>query len=174
MSLVFSHFPTKKKGWWSMDPITAVTERMCSLILGSKPSEALALGMKYYKLVAFRNNAIFVLNCAHAAIRSKSKITNMAHRAARYRVQAKKCANYDPGIEANFWHAYAENAELRKNLPAALTMYRWAFDLTTSRYRKDLISRYIERIEGELRQRQKTKYLSRHTKKPTTAKPRHK
>jgi hypothetical protein len=135
--------------------VADVTSKICSLILSGKPSKGLAMAARYHRKKAFRGDLMFTLNCAHAAVRSKSKVASTTRKVTMYRSLAKKCEAYNSTIEANFWHMNAGNAELRDNLPAALKMYSWVLELDPRKDRHGIISKYKERIEAELERRKK-------------------
>lgn len=156
-----------------MDSVATVTSRIYRYILDGRPSKALSVAASYQKLPEYRKDLMFCLNCAVAAVRSKSAVTLTTQTPRYYRALARKADGYDELVEANVWEANAAISIIKGDLPAALKMYQWALQLDPGKYRQNSVTRQIEKLEQEIKARRKAKQPLIEQRKEVAAQPRH-
>ncbi len=156
-----------------MDSVATVTSRIYNYILEGRPSKALAVAASYQKIPEYRKDLMFCLNCAVAAVRSKSAVTLTTQTPRYYRALARKANGYDSLVEATVWEANAAVAVIKGDLPAALKMYKWALALDPGRYRRNSVVRQIEKLEQEIQARKKAKQPLVQQRKDVVIRPRH-
>jgi hypothetical protein len=156
-----------------MDSVATVTSRIYRHVLDGRPSKALSVAASYQKLPEYRKDLMFCLNCAVAAVRSKSAVLLPTQTPRYYRALARKATGYDSLVEANVWESSAANAIVKGDLPAALKMYQWALELDSGKYRRNSVERQVEKLQQEIKARKKAKQPFITQRKDVATQPRH-
>jgi hypothetical protein len=135
------------------------TRQIYDYVTAGEPSKGLRIAWQAEMKKKYMDDFIFLLNCAHAAMRSRSLAAQTSQRYGRYLRMARKLPNYHQSIESGCWYSWAEQARQKDRLDIALKMYKLGkkLDQIESKDHTALVEDRISAIAAQIKAKKSRK-----------------